>query len=406
MAPPADPRFRRLLVVDDEPGIRKMMSLDLSADGYQVFTAADGRQGLEVFQAERPDIVLTDLKMPGMDGLELLRLIKAESPDTEVIVITGHGDLELAIRSLQLNAGDFITKPINPDALDVALARAAQRLGLKTELKAYTQDLEERVSQATAKVLASERLAAVGQTVASLAHSIKNMLCGLKGGLYMINQGLTKDQPDRTVGGRQMLERNLHRVDRLVRDLLTLSKPRQPERERVDPAELLSDAVSCMRTQAEDQGVELLVEPAPPDLPCLADRQAVLDSLSNLISNAVDAAATVTGGKVKLRVYPSNGELVWEVADNGPGLDREARERIFEGFYSSKGAAGTGLGLMVTRKNAREHGGRVEYENLPQGGAAFRFILPRPSAREIKDAAGVSPAAMASGEEGCSYDQV
>ena len=350
--------------------------------------------------------MLTDLKMPGMDGLELLRLIKAESPDTEVIVITGHGDLELAIRSLQLSAGDFITKPINPDALDVALARAAERLGLKAQLKAYTHDLEERVSQATAKVLASERLAAVGQTVASLAHSIKNMLCGLKGGMYMINQGLSHDQPDRTAGGRQMLERNLHRVDRLVRDLLTLSKPRRPERERVDPAELLSDAVSCMRTQAEDHGVDLVVEPAAPGLACLADRQAVMDSLSNLISNAVDAAATVTGGRVRLKVYENKGELVWEVADNGPGLDREAQERIFEGFYSSKGAAGTGLGLMVTRKNAREHGGRVEYENLPQAGAVFRFILPRPTTAEMEDAAGLSHAGPASGEEGCSYDQV
>jgi signal transduction histidine kinase len=406
MTPPADPRFRRLMIVDDEPGIRRMMSLDLTADGYEVCTANDGNHALEVFRRERPDIVLTDLKMPGMDGLTLLAHLKEESPETEVIVITGHGDLDLAVRSLHLDASDFITKPINPDALEVSLARASERLAMRAELKAYTEDLHRRVDEATAKVLAAERLAVVGQTVASLAHSIKNMLCGLKGGIYMVKQGLSKNEPERTMGGQQMMERNLNRVDRLVRDLLTLSKPREPELDREDAGDLLREAAMCMKSEAEAKGVVLEVKEAGGELSCRVDRQAVIDSLNNLISNALDAAATVTDGRVRLGVEPRKGEVAWEVEDNGPGLDQEAQEHIFEGFYSSKGAGGTGLGLMVTQKNAREHRGRVEYDNRPGKGAVFRLVLPRLAASGGNPAPKEAGPRQAAPREECSHDQL
>ncbi len=374
-----DPRFSSLLVIDDEPGIRRMMALDLKADGYQVFTAADGDEGLRVFEQQRPALVLTDLKMPGMDGIEVLRLIKERWPETEVIVITGHGDLELAIESLRLRASDFITKPIDNRALEVALARATERLCLRAELKSYTEELERRVEEATARVLRNERLAAVGQTVAALVHSLKNMLSGLKGGLYMIQPDRPGSSPEKSAQGMAMLERNVRRISELVRDLLTLSKPRDPELEPLDGLELLAEATEQQRALARETGVELRIAPSGP-VPLMADRRAVLDSLANLIGNAIDAAAGVAGGRVDLTLAEARGEAVFSVEDNGPGLDREAKERIFEGFFSTKGAAGTGLGLMVAQKNATEHGGRVEYRDRPGGGACFVLRLPKDAA--------------------------
>ncbi len=377
MANAPDPRFNRLLLVDDEPGIRKMMSLDLSSDGYQVFTAEDGKKGLELFEREKPAVVLTDLKMPGMDGIELLRRIKEKSPETEVIVITGHGDMDLAIRSLQLAASDFITKPVNPEALEVALSRAQERLALRAELNAYTRELEQRVADATAKVVAAERLAAVGQTVSSLVHSIKNMLSGLKGGAYLLKEG-REQQCDRMMDhGMEMLQRNLRRVQNLVYDLLTLAKPRQPKLEEIAAGELLSEAVDLLMPMAEEKEVELILEPSPEEVTVHVDRKAILDSLVNLICNALDAAATRSEGKVWVRVKSGREEVAFEVEDNGPGLDEEALAHIFDGFYSSKGAAGTGLGLMVTQKNAREHGGRVDYDNRPGRGVTFWLVLPK-----------------------------
>jgi len=120
----------KILVIDDEKPTLSMFQLFLSAYGYEVLTAESGEEGLEIFEKENPPIVLTDIKMPGMDGLAVLKAIKQKNSLTEVIVITGHGDMDIALEALNLNATDFINKPINKDALDVALKRAEERLRL------------------------------------------------------------------------------------------------------------------------------------------------------------------------------------------------------------------------------------------------------------------------------------
>ncbi len=122
--------MRTILVIDDERPTLDMFELYLEAYGYRVLTAESGEEGLALFEAETPPIVLTDIKMPGMDGLAVLRAIKERRPETEVIVITGHGDIELALAALGLRAADFIDKPIHREALEAALARAKGRLDL------------------------------------------------------------------------------------------------------------------------------------------------------------------------------------------------------------------------------------------------------------------------------------
>ena len=120
--------MKKILIIDDETATLSMFRLFLEAYGYTVLTAEDGSSGLEIFKSERPTIVLTDIKMPGMDGLEVLQTIKVIEPKTEVIVITGHGDTKLAEQALKLNAIDFIHKPIKKEALDAALKKANDRL--------------------------------------------------------------------------------------------------------------------------------------------------------------------------------------------------------------------------------------------------------------------------------------
>jgi DNA-binding NtrC family response regulator len=138
-----------VLLVDDEEGIRKVLGISLADSGYQVLTAENGTQALELFRRERPPIVLTDIKMPGMDGIELLRRIKAEARDTEVIMITGHGDMDLAIRSLENEATYFITKPIEDKALQAALHRARQRIARRTEQRDSLRKAEELLARLT-----------------------------------------------------------------------------------------------------------------------------------------------------------------------------------------------------------------------------------------------------------------
>ncbi len=134
----------KVLLIDDDPGIRKVMAITLEDSGYEVVTAPDGETGLKLLQKEAPQIVITDIRMPGMDGIEVLRRIKGIDPGKEVIVVTAFSDLKYAIEALQLDASDFITKPIDDDALTVALKRAQERYTTRKELSDYTTLIEEK----------------------------------------------------------------------------------------------------------------------------------------------------------------------------------------------------------------------------------------------------------------------
>jgi len=178
----------KILLVDDEEGIRKVLGISLMDIGYQVFTAQDGKEALAVFRKHSPPIVLTDIKMPLMDGVDLLKQIKAESPDTEVIMLTGHGDMDLAIECLKLEATDFITKPINDDVLEIALKRANDRIRMRTQLRAYTENLENLVREQTARLMKTERLAAVGQAVEGLSSALRGIAGDLDAGINCFNE--------------------------------------------------------------------------------------------------------------------------------------------------------------------------------------------------------------------------
>ena len=160
---------KKLLLVDDEEGIRKVLGISLMDMGYDVLTAENGLDALALFRAEKPSIVLTDIKMPAMDGIQLLQTIKSENPDTEVIMITGHGDMDLAIKSLKLDATDFVTKPIHDDILEIALKRATERIFMREQLRRHTENLEKLVEEKSARLVQLERLTAIDQAVEGLS---------------------------------------------------------------------------------------------------------------------------------------------------------------------------------------------------------------------------------------------
>ena len=178
----------KLLLADDEEGIRKVLGISLADRGYDVLTAKDGEDALKIFRRVQPQIVLTDIKMPGMDGIELLQTIKQEDPDTEVIMITGHGDMELAIESLKYEATDFVTKPINDDVLEIALKRAHEKIDMRRQLRQYTENLEELVRKQSARLVEVERLAAVGQAVEGLSSAIRDIAGDFDDGIRYFNE--------------------------------------------------------------------------------------------------------------------------------------------------------------------------------------------------------------------------
>lgn len=165
----------KLMLVDDEEGIRRFLGLSLEDLGYEVRTAENGQVALDVFKDFYPAIVLTDIKMPVMDGIELLRQLKNISPDTEVVIITGHGDLDLAIEALKNEAADFITKPINNDVLEISLNRIREKIGMKLQLREYTENLERMVEEKTRRIVELERETAACKVVEGLSTALADM---------------------------------------------------------------------------------------------------------------------------------------------------------------------------------------------------------------------------------------
>ena len=179
---------KKILLVDDEEDIRDVLDISLSDLGYKVFTAKNGEEAFQIFRNVNPPIVLTDIRMPIMDGIELLQKIKKENTDTEVIMITGHGDMDLAIKSLKYEATDFITKPINDEVLGFALERAHERISMRQRIREYTENLEEMVREKSARLVEVERLIAVGQVIEGLSSATKNIVEDFEGGITYFNE--------------------------------------------------------------------------------------------------------------------------------------------------------------------------------------------------------------------------
>lgn len=163
----------KVMLVDDEDAIREILGLSIADLGYEVETAANGEAAIALFSRFAPGIVLTDIKMPGMDGIELLKRLKELNPDTEVIMVSGHGDMDLVVKSLQYEALDFITKPIRDELLVSALKRAAEKITMRRQLREHTMNLERIVKEKSAKLVELERQLAVGQVVEGLSSAMR-----------------------------------------------------------------------------------------------------------------------------------------------------------------------------------------------------------------------------------------
>ena len=372
---------QKILLVDDEEGILKVLSISLTDIGYQVLVAGNGEQALKLFKERQPQIVLTDIKMPGMDGIELLRKIKRESPETEVIMITGHGDMELAIQSLKFDATDFITKPINDEVLEIALKRANERITLKTKLREYTENLENLVEEKTKQLLDAERLAAVGQTVAGLAHGIKNISGGLRGGAFVLEKGIDLDNKKYLRQGWDMVKGNVARLKDMALDLLNYTKERELHYQLCHPNKPIRDVYDLMVTQANEQGVSLEMDLDNNLQDVWFDQEGILRCLLDLVTNAIDACTDISCSnrqcKVILRSLQTKGWAVeYQVIDNGCGMDEDTKIKIFQSFFSTKGSKGTGLGLMITKKIIDEHGGVIKLQSKRGEGTKFIIRLP------------------------------
>ena len=245
----------------------------------------------------------------------------------------------------------------------------------------FIQDLREILRLQKEKEQA-ERMAAIGQTVAGLAHYIKNILNGLKGGAYVINSAMRKNDTELIGSGWRMVEKNIDQITNIVMDMLVYSKERKPQHQEVDPNALVMDVLELMKDRAEVSGVSL-VHDLDPELGTVSvERTGIHRCLLNLVSNAIDACTLegIMEGKGVVTVKtdkPAGWAVRFQVVDNGTGIAEETKEKLFAGFFSTKGYKGTGLGLPVTQKIVKEHNGELSFELEAGEGTTFALLLPK-----------------------------
>jgi len=228
------------------------------------------------------------------------------------------------------------------------------------------------------KVVASERLAAVGQTLAGLTHCIKNILQGIKGGAFILDKGLGLDDLDRVRKGWEMVRRNNGFMEELVYDLLTYSKQRPPEYALADLNALCAETCAYIEERAKAAGVPLNLVPDPELGPVQVDPKGIRRCLLNFVGNAVDACAGRPGAAVTVEVQGKahDGFARILVRDTGCGMAPETIAKLFTVFFSTKGSKGTGLGLPVSQKIIEEHGGRIDVASEVGKGTTFTICLP------------------------------
>jgi len=221
----------------------------------------------------------------------------------------------------------------------------------------------------------AERLATIGQTIAGMAHCVKNILNGLRAGSYIIDQQMSDDDTSKVAGGWKIVKKNMMLLSNIVMDMLSYSKRRKPLYQPCRIGDLCEDIVGLLQQQAGDRGVTLVTSSGLDEV-CV-DESGIRRCLINLVGNAIDACSA-DGGLVKVDAVAAEADdrFAIRVRDNGCGMEPEACEKIFDAFFSTKGGKGTGLGLAVTKKIVEEHGGEIRVQSVRGEGTEFALILP------------------------------
>jgi two-component system sensor histidine kinase/response regulator len=374
----------RILVIDDEVGIRSGCQRALTPHGYLVEVAATGQEGLAKLREDGFALVLLDVMMPDVSGIDLLEPILAHDPDVVCVVITGFATVELAVQAIKLGAYDFISKPFTADTLSLAVEKGLERRQLQKEARRLRQ-IEKQARRLSQEKAMLEELDRVKSTfMLTVAHELRAPIAAIASYLTLILQGyaaLEEQWP--------MLERAAQRTDELldlVDDLLNLARLKElkadSKKQEVSLEEILEDVLGLHTPETEAKQIILKVD-AHPCTPIEANPAHMKQLWTNLISNAIKY--TPAGGQITVRLFPEGGgTVVGEVEDTGIGIAAEDLPNLFKEFFRTDQAKalaqhGTGLGLSIVKQIVNSLGGSISVESELGQGTKFTFRLPAAS---------------------------
>ncbi|MCB9602583.1 MAG: response regulator [Sandaracinus sp.] len=345
------------LIAEDNPELRRFLG-EVLATRFRVRATVDGEEALAAARAETPDLVVTDVAMPRMDGLELVRRLRAMPSTREVpiLVVTARGEPTEVLDGFDAGADDYLLKPFHGREL-------LARIDVQLRLRLLARELAHR-----------ERLATLGTLASSVAHHVRNPLTALVSGLPAMRRRLADTVDPRS---REMLDvfvECAQRIERITLDLMDLSRVDRQEVATFTPSEGLAAAVRLLSARIP---ASVLFEQEITDSPPIEGRPA---DLNHAFLNLVDNGARAVGDRGTLRVRGAvvGGDYVVTVEDSGAGVPETLRERIFDRFVTTRARGeGSGIGLAIARDVARAHGGEIVVDRSPDlGGARFEMRIP------------------------------
>jgi len=360
----------KVLVIDDEEIARISCQRVLKREGIEVRLAAGGREGLEMVVKNPPDLALVDLKMPEMDGVEVVRRIQAHDPNIVSIIITGYATIESAVAVMKQGAYDYLPKPFTPDELLIVVKRGLEKRRLDRESRALREEKE-----------AMER-----NFVTMVTHQLRSPLSAI---MQYFEVMLGNIGGELTDNQREMLERAQQRLQGLldlINDWLDMSRMQPGDIvSRLRPiavAECVEAALAALEHAGRDRGITVSSELTPNLPPIHADLQSLKEVLANLVANAVNYNRD--GGQVRVRARDLGQQVAIDVEDTGYGIDAKEIPFIFDQFYRGKDKdarrrPGTGLGLAIAQKIVRAHGGTISVSSELGRGSTFTVEIPAAS---------------------------
>lgn len=362
----------KILVVDDQPINIKLLQRKLERQGMDVAVAYSGRECLDIVGEVKPELILLDIMMPEIDGIETCQQLKA-NPETEtipIIFITAKASKEGKLEGLDAGAVDYITKPID---LDETIARVRTQLRLQ-EMYRENIELQQRLGEA-------RRAAAVGAITQGIAHNLNNLLGVVVGYLDLIKNGY--DSPERVKRSIGLMDSAVNRMINIIRQLSTIARNDRIELSSLPALTLLEKSILRFKDDYQvDADVELQKE-FDQDIKVSANAETFESILGKLLINAWESYPKESSGEarkitLKARIARETGPAMLElqVIDSGRGIAPAIEETLFEPFITTKTSVGRGMGLTIARHTARSLSGDVQMSANPEGGTIATLTLP------------------------------
>jgi len=368
----------RLLLVDDEEGFRTAIARRLGKRGFDLIQASCGEECLALLGKSPVDVVVLDVKMPGMSGIETLKAIKKSHEKVQVILLTGNIAVSDGIEGIKAGAFDYLTKPVEIDHLVNKIKQAFEIIRLEEESLeelAYRGKLEK-------KMVDTERLVSLGTMSTGIAHEINNPLAIINESAGFMKEVVNSPemsqfpQREALLMGIEKIEKSVKRARKITHQLLGHVKKQDVQFSEVSLETLLSDTLDLLKKEIKDKQIEIKWEMGHLKSILWSDPYQLRQVLMNLINNAIHAVKEK--GVIVLSLFENQDYIVFEIKDDGVGIPKENLRKIFDPFFTTKSFdEGTGLGLFVVHKIVSDLNGEIEVTSTMGKGACFRINLPK-----------------------------